>query len=366
MVRASRIGSCPAGTRRQLDLRVKTCRVTAPHERRYAPARSGRRSRYRDFRTCSSACSLSYIGTWMQNFALPAYIDDRTESAALGRAVGVRPARAAAAAVAPRRRARRPVPPEALADRHAGRADRPHRRARRARRHDARCGRSYGAARVIGIANALNAPGVPGSIPLLVDRADLPGAISLNSVMHQRQPGPRPGARGRARRARGHGRPGLPRQRRHVPVRHRRAARRAHPRRPRRPPERGLATAAHRARIARRRAVVSRSLLAMACSRCSACRSSGCSRRSPGSTSGIDAERLDVQVAVRDVGPRRLPRRARVGTFLSRIDRRQLVSIGFAASRSASARSRSSARPGPAFPVGFAARLLLLHDRDRA
>ena len=27
--------------------------------------------------------ALSFVGTWMQNFTLPAYIDDRTESAAL-------------------------------------------------------------------------------------------------------------------------------------------------------------------------------------------------------------------------------------------------------------------------------------------
>ena len=36
---------------------------------------------------------------------------------------------------------------------------------------------------VIGIANALNAPAFQASIPLLVQRADLPGAVSLNSVM---------------------------------------------------------------------------------------------------------------------------------------------------------------------------------------
>ncbi len=36
---------------------------------------------------------------------------------------------------------------------------------------------------VIGIANALNAPAFQASIPLLVQRPDLPGAVSLNSVM---------------------------------------------------------------------------------------------------------------------------------------------------------------------------------------
>ncbi len=35
----------------------------------------------------------------------------------------------------------------------------------------------------IGIANALNAPAFQSSMPLLVHRQDLPGAISLNSAM---------------------------------------------------------------------------------------------------------------------------------------------------------------------------------------
>ena len=36
---------------------------------------------------------------------------------------------------------------------------------------------------VIGIGNAMNAPALQASVPLLVDRADLAGAVSLNSVM---------------------------------------------------------------------------------------------------------------------------------------------------------------------------------------
>ena len=36
---------------------------------------------------------------------------------------------------------------------------------------------------MIGIANALNAPAFSASMPMMVDRRDLPGAVSLNSAM---------------------------------------------------------------------------------------------------------------------------------------------------------------------------------------
>jgi hypothetical protein len=41
----------------------------------------------------------------------------------------------------------------------------------------------FGAQLAIGIANTVNAPAFSASIPMLVDRRDLAGAISLNSAM---------------------------------------------------------------------------------------------------------------------------------------------------------------------------------------
>ena len=41
----------------------------------------------------------------------------------------------------------------------------------------------YATSLVIGVGNAMNAPAFQSSVPLLVDRADLAGAVSLNSVM---------------------------------------------------------------------------------------------------------------------------------------------------------------------------------------
>ncbi len=41
----------------------------------------------------------------------------------------------------------------------------------------------FAAQLAVGIANALNAPAFSASMPMLVDRQDLPGAVSLNSAM---------------------------------------------------------------------------------------------------------------------------------------------------------------------------------------
>jgi MFS family permease len=50
-----------------------------PHSHRPGTARAA--FAYRDYRLVWTSMLLSNIGTWMQNLALPAYIDDRTGSA---------------------------------------------------------------------------------------------------------------------------------------------------------------------------------------------------------------------------------------------------------------------------------------------
>ena len=52
-----------------------------PHRHRPGTARAA--LSYRDFRWIWLGLFASNIGTWMQNFTLPAYVEDRTESAAL-------------------------------------------------------------------------------------------------------------------------------------------------------------------------------------------------------------------------------------------------------------------------------------------
>ena len=139
---------------------------------------------YRGFRIIFIGLALSNIGTWMQNFTLPAYIDDRTGRPAL---VGLM----IFAQLGPLLVLS--IPAGVLADRvskqklqltdavRVGGADDRHRLLRR--RGTARCGRSSLAQLGIGIANAFNAPAFQASMPLLVHRQDLPGAISLNSAM---------------------------------------------------------------------------------------------------------------------------------------------------------------------------------------
>src|SRR5687767_10493221 len=53
------------------------------HVRHHAPGTIRAALAYRDFRIVFVGMALSFVGTWMQNFTLPAYVDDRTESAAL-------------------------------------------------------------------------------------------------------------------------------------------------------------------------------------------------------------------------------------------------------------------------------------------
>jgi MFS family permease len=138
---------------------------------------------YRDFRLIWIGLFLSNIGTWMQNFTLPAYIEHRTESAALvGLLVftqlGPLLLLSIPAGVLADRVPRRPfligmqlvqmVFSVALAGLVAG---------------DFALWTLFAVSLVIGIANALNTPAFQASVPLLVHRSDLAGAVSLNSVM---------------------------------------------------------------------------------------------------------------------------------------------------------------------------------------
>lgn len=138
---------------------------------------------YRKFRIIFIGLALSNIGTWMQNFTLPAYIDDRTGRPAL---VGVMVFMQLGPLLL------LSIPGGVLAD--------------RVSKHKLQLTMQtasvvltialaffianhsplwtlFGAQLLIGVANALNAPAFQSSMPLLVHRQDLPGAISLNSAM---------------------------------------------------------------------------------------------------------------------------------------------------------------------------------------
>ncbi|MFW2334487.1 MFS transporter [Ilumatobacter sp.] len=138
---------------------------------------------YPKFRILFFGMALSSIGTWMQNFTLPAYIDGRTGSASLvGLLIFVQLGPLLFLS----------IPSGILADRFD-----------RTRlvigmqsvmmvmsvvlavlvARDAALWTIFAAQLSIGVANTINAPAFSASIPMLVDRRDLSGAISLNSAM---------------------------------------------------------------------------------------------------------------------------------------------------------------------------------------
>ncbi len=138
---------------------------------------------YRDFRILFIGTSLSSIGTWMQNFILPAYIQHRTGSASL---VGLM----VFAQLGPLLVLS--VPSGVLADRY----DRTHlvvvmQSTMMALSvvlavlvaSDAALWTLFAVQLGLGIANTINAPAFSAALPMLVDRQDLPGAVSLNSAM---------------------------------------------------------------------------------------------------------------------------------------------------------------------------------------
>ena len=138
---------------------------------------------YPKFRIVFVGLALSQIGTWMQNVTLPAYIQDRTGRPAL---VGV----AIAVQLGPLLLFS--IPAGALADKVSKQ------RLMLAMQtasailtlgtawfvaNDSSIWLIFAVQAGIGTANALNAPAFQASMPMLVHRSDLPGAISLNSAM---------------------------------------------------------------------------------------------------------------------------------------------------------------------------------------
>ena len=227
------------------------------------------------------------------------------------RAVDLRAARADAAALTGRRSARRPLQPDALPDHHAGRADGRHRRACRARGHEQSAVGAVRRSRVERRRQRAQCTGIPGEHPVARRSRRPPRRDQPQLGGHQRQPGARSVARRGARRDRVLGRPGVPRQRRHVPVPHRRAAHRAHPRRARRSPRARLAAAAHRDQHrppARGDQPVAAGDVPVLAVQPPVRRAVPIGR--PAQLRAL-AERLDLQVAVRHVGSRRVHRRPR-------------------------------------------------------
>ncbi len=160
---------------------MSTTITALPH--RYRPGSARAALSYRGFRLIWLGLFASNIGTWMQNFTLPAYIEHRTESATLvGLLVFTQlgpllllsiPAGVLADKV--------PRVPFLVAMQSLQMAfsvvlallvatDQP-------------IWTLFATSLVIGVGNAMNAPAFQASVPLLVDRADLAGAVSLNSVM---------------------------------------------------------------------------------------------------------------------------------------------------------------------------------------
>lgn len=150
---------------------------------RHTPGSARAALSYRTYRLIWLGLFASNIGTWMQNFILPAYVDDRTKSATLvGLLVftqlGPLLLLSIPAGILADKLPRKPfliamqaiqmVFTVVIAILVAG---------------DAPLWTLFAIQLVIGIGNALNAPAFQASVPLMVARQDLAGAVSLNSVM---------------------------------------------------------------------------------------------------------------------------------------------------------------------------------------
>jgi MFS family permease len=154
-----------------------------PPEHGHRPGTARAALSYRGFRIIFIGLALSNIGTWMQNFTLPAYIDDRTGRPAL---VGLM----IFAQLGPLLVLS--IPAGVLADRVSKQKLQLTMQSASVAltiaiawsvANDAALWTIFAAQLGIGIANAFNAPAFQASMPLLVHRQDLPGAISLNSAM---------------------------------------------------------------------------------------------------------------------------------------------------------------------------------------
>jgi len=153
------------------------------HQHPHRPGTARAALSYPQFRILFIGMALSMVGTWMQNFTLPAYLDARTGSAGLvGLLVFVQLGPLLLLS----------IPAGVLAD-----------RLDRTRlviamqvvmmlgsvalaflvARDAALWSIFVVQGAIGVAHTLNAPAFSASLPMMVNRADLPGAISLNSAM---------------------------------------------------------------------------------------------------------------------------------------------------------------------------------------
>ena len=157
--------------------------TTPAPQTRYTPGTARAAFSYRSYRLIWLGLFASNTGTWMQNFILPAYVDYRTRSAALvGLLVFTQlgpllvlsiPAGILADKV-PRKQllitlqAVQMLLTIVIASLVAA---------------DAALWSLFLVQLGIGIANALNAPAFQASVPMLVNRQDLAGAVSLNSFM---------------------------------------------------------------------------------------------------------------------------------------------------------------------------------------
>jgi MFS family permease len=158
-----------------------TTNLHPPHRHRPGSARAA--LSYSDFRTMWIGSFASNVGTWMQNVVLPAYVYQRTGKASVVALLvfaqlGPLLVLAIPAGVIADRFNRRNwliamqvvqlVFSAALAPLAA---------------HDAAIWALFTMQLGVGIGNALNVPAWSAMLPTLVNRADLPGAISLNSTM---------------------------------------------------------------------------------------------------------------------------------------------------------------------------------------
>lgn len=174
---------CPVGGGDDPTPHLMSTAALGELHHRHTPGSARAALSYPRFRTLFIGSALSNAGTWMQNFILPAYLDERTGSAGL---VGL----LVFAQLGPLLLLS--IPAGVLADR----LDRT--RFVIAMQAVMLVGSATIAVLVathaplwtlfvaqlsIGIANALNAPAFSASLPMLVDRRDLPGAVSLNSAM---------------------------------------------------------------------------------------------------------------------------------------------------------------------------------------
>lgn len=161
-------------------MNAPTAPIPPPHHHRPGSARAA--LAYRDFRLVWLGLFASNVGTWMQNFTLPAYVEHRTHSAGLvGLLVfmqlGPLLLLSIPAGVIADRLPRRPL----LVWMQAAQMVFSVVLAALVATHQPMW-TLFAAALVIGIANALNAPALQASVPMLVHRSDLAGAVSLNSV----------------------------------------------------------------------------------------------------------------------------------------------------------------------------------------